>query len=334
MCCDRWTDDQVSVWEDFGGSELSSTREDRKLVMATTEAPIKFRKQDLRRQYTYTGETWTQGSFSQISSFESICGYVTSDIRKSSDCTSAHLSTKYTNTIDWPVYCGLKEVCNTLNEYLECCTAYSTWPVTSTEVQTLTSELRNQLTTTITSTYLNTNYYNYTLRGCGGWQVSSSFAEPENVADVFRSTCYDYSATASCTGDCTSNNVVCTDKEWPFCASLYMSKYINSDTTAAHYAQSWFCDTAAYGLSYDVGGYWPSVTVPYTSVYNETYASSTPPTWTPVIVPFTQQQMSMPASGVTAPTPTATSGASTYGLMRYLSVFNVIGLWMLVVYIT
>lgn len=227
----------------------------------------------------------------------------------------------------------MKEVCNTLGEYLECCTGYSTWPVTNTQVQTLTSELRNQLTTTITSTYLNTNYYNYTLRGCGGWQVSSSIAEPENLADVFRSTCYDYSATASCTGDCTSNNIVCTDKEWPSCASLYMPKYINSDTTAAPWAQSWFCDTAAYGLIYDVGAYWPSVTVPYTTVYNETY-SSTSPTWTPVIVPFTQKQVSMPASGVTAPTPTATSGVSIYGPMRDLSVLNAIGLWILVIFIT
>ena len=232
------------------------------------------------------------------------------------------------------MYCGLNQVCNTLGEYLECCTGYTTRPFTSTNVQTLTSELRNQLTTTITTTYIDSHYYNYTYQGCGGWQVSLPLTKPDNVADVSRSTCYDYSATASCTGDCASNNVVCTDKQWPSCASLYQPTYISSDSTSAPYAQSWFCDTAAYGLTYGNGGYWPSVTVNYTTTYNDTYASSTPPTWTPVIVPFTQQQMSMPASGVTAPTPTATSRASTFGPMSYLLVFNTIGLWMLVTYMT
>ena len=69
--------------ENLGGSEFSSNPTDRKLVVATTQAPMRPRKQDLRRQYTYTGITEAQGSFSEIKSFDSICGYVTSDIRKS-----------------------------------------------------------------------------------------------------------------------------------------------------------------------------------------------------------------------------------------------------------
>lgn len=172
----------------------------------------------------------------------------------------------------------------------------STFPVTNTQVQTYKSIMRDQSTTTITSTYYQTNAYNYSLWGCAGY-----------------ATCYDYSATASCTGDCASSNVVCTDAGWPSCASLYMPTYINSDTTAAAIAQTWFCDTAAYSLEYGDWGYWPSVTSTYTTTFNQT-TSSTPPTWTPHIVPFTQKQMSLPASGIMAPTPTATSAASTYDL--------------------
>lgn len=222
----------------------------------------------------------------------------------------------YTNIIDWPVYCGYEQYCNTLNDYLQCCTEMTTFPVTKTQVQTYTSNVRNQFTTTITTTYYQSQAYNYSLRGCAGW-----------------TSCYDYSDSASCTGDCASSNLVCTDQGWPSCASLYMNTYINSDTTAAVVAQSWFCDTAAYGLEYGDWGYWPSVTSTYTTTLNQT-TTSTPPTWTPSIVPFTQKQMSLPASGVTAPTPTATSGASTYELMTFMSVVSAMTLWMLVIYIT
>ena len=219
----------------------------------------------------------------------------------------------YTNEIDWPVYCNAKQYCNTLGDFLECCTSMTTISVTNTQVQTLKSKMRDQGTTTFFTTYYNTGYYNYTLFGCAGY-----------------TTCYDYSAKGSCTGDCASNNVVCTDQGWPSCVSLYMTTYSGSATKPVTLAQSWYCDTAAYGLEYDKVGNSPSVTTKYTTTFNQTTPSSAPPTWTPHPVPFTQKQMSMPASGVSAPTPTATSGAPKYGLLRYSSVIGTMILWMLV----
>lgn len=182
-----------------------------------------------------------------------------------------------------------------MNPILECCTGYtqSSYTSISTSIVTFTSNDRNSYTTTITTTQSYTSSgYRYSLTGCAGW-----------------STCVPYADRSSCTGDCASSNIVCTDEGWPFCATLFSTSFVS---TKEMYAQSWFCDTIAYSLEYDNAGFWPSYYSDYLSTYTYNADGSTAPTWTPTIVPFSQKQMSQPATGPTAPTPTPTSGASSH----------------------
>ena len=170
----------------------------------------------------------------------------------------------------------------------------STWPVTETQLQTVTSNVRNSYSTTFVSTYLNSYGYEYQMFGCMSY------------------TCYDSTAASSCTGSCTDTAWVCTDPNFPRCASVYMSTwYTPSTMTSGVYtrvATSFFCDTAAYGLAYDAYGNWPSVLSTYTTTTNYT-STSTIPTWTPTVVPYSMSQLSRPASASTVPGPTSTSGA-------------------------
>ena len=78
------------VLEDIGRSEISSIPRNPKLAMATTEAQTQHPSHDLRRRESvFTGETMVAGNLSVIDTIGSICGYVTSDIRKSvAECTS------------------------------------------------------------------------------------------------------------------------------------------------------------------------------------------------------------------------------------------------------
>ena len=171
----------------------------------------------------------------------------------------------------------------------------TTWPITETELQTLTSNVRNSYTTTFISAYLNSDRYQYSLFGC------MSF------------TCYNSTAASSCTGSCTNTALVCTDPNWPFCASVYISTWYSdlttTETKSVAFATSFFCDTAAYGLTYGDWGYWPSVLSTYTTTVNYT-TTSTIPTWTPTVVAYSLSQASRPASAPTIPGSTSTSGAS------------------------
>ena len=197
---------------------------------------------------------------------------------------------------DWAVYCGTSQYCNTLGQFLECCTSMTTAPTTLLDIQTVTSTVRNSYTTTFMTTYSNTNEYHYQLFGCGGY-----------------SACHNSTTASSCTGACTSTALVCTYEDAPYCASVYMETYLSDQSTSgtSGIATSWFCDTAAYGLTYANWGNWPSRLSTYTTIYNET-STSAKPTWTPTVVPFSQTQASRPVSAATIPNPTSTSGASCH----------------------
>ena len=195
------------------------------------------------------------------------------------------------------MYCGTSQYCNTLNQYLECCTSVTTFSVTGTEVYTETSTLRNGNPTVFTSTQLNSDQYRYSLFGCYSY------------------TCYNSTAASSCTGSCTNTALACTDPNWPFCASAYMTTWSSDQSMTSggawvNVAKSFWCDTTAYGLEYDNGGNWPSVLSAFTSTVNYT-ETSTSLTWTPTVVPYSMSQASQPASAPTLPGPTSTSGAST-----------------------
>ena len=79
--------------EDLDVSRSSSSTEQCDLAPPTTEAPVTHPSHDLRRrsEYVYTGETLIPGNFTDIESVGSICGYVTSDIRKWAIDRSSHV---------------------------------------------------------------------------------------------------------------------------------------------------------------------------------------------------------------------------------------------------
>jgi len=147
----------------------------------------------------------------------------------------------------------------------------------------LTTTDRNTFTVTTVSTALDTQsdmvYY-----------TNCTFAGPQ--------TCFNYNQTASCTSSCLDTALVCSDPYGPSCASIFSiltaTTSVGSSLSLVYTQQaiSYFCDTAQYGLEYSDYGVWPSV--PTVFVYTTT--TSTAPTFTPSIVPFSRTQASRPAS--------------------------------------
>ncbi|KIY01986.1 uncharacterized protein Z520_02124 [Fonsecaea multimorphosa CBS 102226] len=265
-----------------------------------TADPEELRRRDQTHtlETVYTYETLVQGGYTWLSTLGSLCGFVTGDIH-------------------WALYCDQGQYCFTNGAVLQCCstTAESYW--TSTAYYTATDTDRNTLTTTSVSTGLE--------------PVSEAYG---SNCTAMASTCYNYNATASCTGSCTSTALVCNDPYFPYCASIYSGGYSPSavGTSTAYlpeqYGLSYFCDTAAYGLVYGNTGDWPSVTSTYLSTVN--YATSTAPTFTPNVVPYSRTQASRPASqailGPTSTTSTATSSRILAPAAEMLAVVSLLAL--------
>ena len=158
---------------------------------------------------------------------------------------------------------------------------------TETYFYTFTSTVRNSYVTTAVETE-SQGYYRYSLFNCG-------YAAPS---------CYDSTDASSCTGSCATAALICTDGNFPYCASLYGS-------TFQGIATSYFCDTTAYGLEYGSIAYWPSVTSTYTSTMTISWTPSSTGilTWTPTVVPYGRKQSSIASAQATLQAPADTSAS-------------------------
>ena len=242
-------------------------------------------------RYTQEVVTSLRGRESVLSGADSLCGFVTSDIRSCSNTLVYEDLTLIEYLQDYPLACPVSQICYSFSEYLECCTGTSIdiTNTTTSYTNTISSNVRGQYNTTYTTTYprsyLNTRTWYY---GCTG-----------------QSKCYDSTAAASCVGNCSLTASLCTDWWAPYCASFYVAPGFTTSGIA------YFCDTEAYGLEYYGYGYWPSSTSTYTTVVNNTYGATTPATWTPTVVPYSVTQGSRPASAATVAVATQTSGSSS-----------------------
>ncbi|OAL40638.1 hypothetical protein AYO20_00374 [Fonsecaea nubica] len=232
-----------------------------------------------KQETTFTLQTVYPGPFTWLTSLGSLCGFVASDVH-------------------WALYCDVGQYCITDDLFLQCCSTTSETFWMSTGYYTDASTGRNTLTTTLISTLL----------------ITMSSTLGNNCTAGFK-TCYDYNATASCSDGCTSTALVCNNPYFPYCASLYSGGVTPSSvgTTSTYlpfeYGVSYFCDTEAYGLQYGDYGYWPSVTSTYFSVAGA--STSTTPTFTPNVVPYSRTQATRPASQATLLAPTSTVSSAT-----------------------
>ncbi|KAJ9612886.1 hypothetical protein H2200_002827 [Cladophialophora chaetospira] len=213
-----------------------------------------------------TSTGYVMGDEIYLSTYGSLCGFVTTDIH-------------------WPVACSVGEYCFHDGPNVECCSTTSTSPFVSTSLYTITSTDRNLATITSVSTTLDTGWYSVYGSNC-------TVAGPQ--------TCYNYNQTASCTGSCTNTALLCTDPYFPACASLYSvfengtsigSSFVYSTTS---FAFTYYCDTDAYGLQYMNFGYSPSYETTYTFTVSATTSSTE--IFTPTPTPFSRTQPSRPAT--------------------------------------
>jgi len=150
-----------------------------------------------------------------VTAENSLYGFVTSDIRKSGSLafiTSGSLpasssfpppTTRALNHCsayfpDWPLYCDEGSYCVTSEPYLECCRTASVVSYTSVYTITWTETERNSVTMTSVSS-----------ESVEGYSINYS-----NCSS--RPACYNSTDASSCTGDCLSTAVVCTDRYFPY----------------------------------------------------------------------------------------------------------------------
>ncbi|KIX07978.1 uncharacterized protein Z518_02632 [Rhinocladiella mackenziei CBS 650.93] len=244
------------------------------------------------------------GSLTYVTSLDSLCGYVTEDVHR-------------------PLYCSAGQYCSTQDSYLLCCATTTERISSDTYFYTITIQDRDADPTYSTSTAVQT--------------LSLTVGADCTTAST---TCYNYDNTDSCTDStCTASALMCTDQYFPSCASLYSMKYnytiLGTSSMISNSVQkglSYFCDTAAFGLSYTYFAYGAVITSTLTSTKSTETDTDGGETFTPTPTPFSLTQASRPAaaSGATTSTaPTSTSTSAGNSLTLGKSSLSVLKVWCL-----
>ncbi|KAJ9632842.1 hypothetical protein H2204_007572 [Knufia peltigerae] len=273
--------DLLSFWV---GSSHTSQLDSSPAAQITPPPPPPV--QDLRRRQQDSNAqiTVVDGPYTMIDQVGSLCGYITQDVHA-------------------PIYCDQGLFCFTTDKFLQCCSSTVDSTTTTNYVYTMITTDRD---VGGTSTSLSTDEDPSPLTSTYG----TSCAAPTT-------TCYHYNDTASAT----AGALVCTNSNFPYCASLYAATDDGGDEATGVVSKTgvtYRCDTAEYGLEYYAGGYSPSVT----STFTPQVTSSGVP-FTPSVVPYSKTQASRPgSSSAVEARETATSVPSSVSASAGLSMFR------------